>query len=155
MSFTEEKRDIIKVYILEKILGQQKDFVKRTAEAFQISLNTVYRYIRELENEKLIEKVEPKTYRLVEKYEMISLKRSLNELIEEDAVYDKYIAKFIKELPDNVQRIWQYSFMEICYAFKKRAVAIFGDLSGKTWVSENDKRWDTICPDRKTRRVSA
>ncbi len=49
----------------------------------------------------------------------------------------------------------QYSFMEICYAFKKRAVAIFGDLSGKTWVSENDKRWDTICPDRKTRRVSA
>lgn len=113
MSFTEEKRDIIKSYILEKIFRQQKDFVKRTAEAFQISLNTVYRYIRELENEKLIEKEEQKTYRLVEKYEMISLKRSLNELKEEDTVYDKYIAKFIKELPDNVQRIWQYSFMEM------------------------------------------
>ena len=49
----------------------------------------------------------------------------------------------------------QYSFAENCDAFKKRAVAIFGDLSGNTWVSDNDKRWDTICPDRKKRSVSA
>ena len=48
MSFTSEKRDQIKKYILEKIDDGQKDVAKRAAEAFNVSLNTIYRYIREL-----------------------------------------------------------------------------------------------------------
>ena len=48
MSFTKQKRDNIKRYILEKISEDQKDVIQRTASAFQISENTVYRYLREV-----------------------------------------------------------------------------------------------------------
>lgn len=112
MSFTEEKRDEIKLYILEKIESKEMDFVKKTADAFEISLNTVYRYLRELEMDKIIKKTD-KRYVLERISEVIELRRSKGEVKEEDIIYSKYIAKYIKDLPDNVARIWQYSFMEI------------------------------------------
>lgn len=112
MSFTEEKRDEIKLYILEKIESKEIDFVKKTANAFEISLNTVYRYLRELEMDKIIKKTD-KRYVLERVTEVIELRRSKGEVKEEDIIYSKYIAKYIKDLPDNVERIWQYSFMEI------------------------------------------
>lgn len=112
MSFKEEKREKIKRYILDKVDTNQKDLAKRTANAFDISLNTVYRYIRELEKQKIIEKKESR-YTFVENVETICLPLSKNERLEEDSVYVKYIDKFVKALPDNVQRIWQYSFTEM------------------------------------------
>ena len=112
MSFKEEKREKIKLYILEKIADGQTDFVAKTAEAFETSLNTIYRYIRELEAENVIRKKDKK-YVLVGNTELFGLKRSKGEVSEEDVIYSKCIAKYIKELPDNVERIWQYSFMEI------------------------------------------
>ena len=39
MSFTSEKRDQIKKYILEKIGDGQKDVAKRASEAFNVSLD--------------------------------------------------------------------------------------------------------------------
>lgn len=70
MSYTEKKREQIKRYILEKIDEGSADLVKKTAETFQTSLNTVYRYIRSLEEEHIIEKKE-NTYRLVQKKQYI------------------------------------------------------------------------------------
>lgn len=32
---------------------------------------------------------------------------------EEDTIYKKHIEKYITNMPDNVQKIWQYSFMEM------------------------------------------
>lgn len=112
MSFTAEKRLQIKHYLLEKIASQQKDYAKKTAEAFGISLNTVYRYIKELEKEEAIEK-SSKTYTLKSNSQFITLSRSHGELFEEDKIYDMYVHKYIENLPDNVQKIWQYSFMEM------------------------------------------
>lgn len=43
MSFTEEKRNQIKRYVLEKINEDGANVAKRTAETFEISLNTAYR----------------------------------------------------------------------------------------------------------------
>ena len=57
MSFKGEKREKIKLYILEKIADGQTDFVTKTAEAFETSLNTIYRYVRELEAENVIRKI--------------------------------------------------------------------------------------------------
>lgn len=51
MSFSKEKREQIKNYLLEKISQNEKDFVKKAIEAFEISRNTVYRYLRELQEE--------------------------------------------------------------------------------------------------------
>ncbi len=112
MSFTEEKREKIKRYILEKIDTNQKDLAKRTARTFGISLNTVYRYLRELEEKKIIVKKEGR-YEFVESMDVFMLKRSKGDLREEDEIYIKYVSGFIKGLPDNIEKIWQYSFTEM------------------------------------------
>lgn len=52
MSFTKERREQIKKYILEKIDDREGDIAKRTSGAFGISLNTAYRYLREMEESK-------------------------------------------------------------------------------------------------------
>lgn len=112
MGFTDEKRNQIKWYILEKIENHQNDIAKRTSQAFGISLNTVYRYIRELEKENIIDK-NGRMLKLKEKEEHFFLSRQKGQMEEEDQVYNKYIKKYIDGLPDNVKQIWQYSFMEM------------------------------------------
>lgn len=66
MSFTEEKRNQIRWYILEKIDRNQSNIAKTTAEVYGISLNTVYRYLKDLENEKIIRKM-GREYKLIKK----------------------------------------------------------------------------------------
>lgn len=112
MSFSKDKREKIKKYILEKIENNQDDVAKRTAEAYEISLNTVYRYIRELESEKIICKASGK-YGLNETMDIKLLERGKNEIKDEDIIYEKYIHKYLKGFSDNVKKIWQYSFMEM------------------------------------------
>lgn len=112
MSFTSEKRDQIKKYILEKIDDGQKDVAKRAAEAFNVSLNTIYRYIRELEKAEIINK-NGRKYNFVEDTKIFVLTRTSGQLAEEDVIYAKYVKKYIEKLPDNVKQIWQYSFMEM------------------------------------------
>lgn len=112
MSFTRDRRNQIKRYILEKINEGGANVVKRTAETFGISKNTVYRYIYEMEENGIIKK-DKGSYKLVEISETFVLKRSVGELTDEDLIYGKYISKYIVQFPDNVQRIWQYSFMEM------------------------------------------
>jgi hypothetical protein len=41
MSFTKEKRETIKRYLLEKVSGGEVSFVKKTADTFGITANTV------------------------------------------------------------------------------------------------------------------
>lgn len=115
MSFTKEKKEKIKRYILEKIDNRQTDIAKRTSEAFGISLNTVYRYIRELEAGKIIKKSElnSRAYQLVRKSQNYFYRRSDMPDMEEDIIYDLCIKSYIENLPMNVQKIWQYSFMEM------------------------------------------
>lgn len=112
MSFDKEKRTLIKQYILEKIDLRERNIAKRTAEAFSISLNTVYRYIRELVAENIIYPV-GKDYKLTETHEIFTFHHANTNLENEDLVYRDYIQQYISNLPDNVQRIWEYSFMEM------------------------------------------
>ena len=85
MSFTSEKRDQIKKYILEKIDDGQKDVAKRAAEAFNVSLNTIYRYIRELEKAEIINK-NGRKYNFVEDTKIFVLTRTSGQLAEEDVI---------------------------------------------------------------------
>lgn len=112
MSFSLEKRERIKKYILEKVEGKQANIVKKTATAFNISSNTVYRYIKELERDNIIKKSE-RYIKFVEKQKLFRLYRSRGELLEEDKIYVKCIEQYLKKLPDNVQQIWEYSFTEM------------------------------------------
>jgi len=112
VSFKEEKREKIKRYLLDKVDMNQRDLAKRTADTFEISLNTVYRYLRELEEQGIIEKKDGR-YVFVENVKTVCLKLSQGERLEEDNIYLKYIDKYVNSLSDNVQRIWQYSFTEM------------------------------------------
>ena len=112
MSFSKEKREQIKRYLLEKIKSDQKDMARKTAEAFSISLNTVYRYIRELEDDGIIEQREKKYLLKSDSYTMV-LYRNKSELMEEDTIYNKYVKRFVEKFPANIQKIWEYSFMEM------------------------------------------
>ena len=53
MSFTKEKREKIRRYILEKIDTNCPDVSRKTADTFHISLTTVYRYVKEMEEKNL------------------------------------------------------------------------------------------------------
>lgn len=112
MSFTKEKREKIKRYILDKIDDENNDFVSKTVQTFGISFNTVYRYLRDLEKNNVIEKGKD-GYKLVETDYFILLRRSHAELSEEDIIYKNYVQKHIENMPDNAQRIWQYAFTEM------------------------------------------
>lgn len=112
MSFTKEKREKIKRYILDKIYTDQKDLAKKTAQTFGISLNTVYRYLKELEEKEIIIKYGNK-YEFIESTDVFAMKRSEGDLTEEDEIYTKYVSDFIIGFPKNIEKIWQYSFTEM------------------------------------------
>lgn len=135
MSFTEEKRREIKYYILEKIENGQQDFIKKTKEAFEISLNTVYRYVRELLEEGIIEEAEGE-YKLTAKTEINSIQCTDDKKLEEDVLFDQYLAKYVEDLPDNVKRIWQYSFMEMMNnAIEHSKAEHIGIMISQTYMS--------------------
>lgn len=113
MSLSKDKRKQIKGYILEKIGENCSGIVEHTVEAFGVTPNTVYRYIRELQEENIIEREGNKRYSMVAEKKMYSLRRSHKELMDEDVIYEKYIDQFMEKLPDNVRKIWEYSFMEM------------------------------------------
>ena len=112
MSFPKEKREHIKRYILEKISARSPDVVKQTVQTFDISPNTVYRYIRELETTDIIKK-DSSGYYLTTETKYYKLQRSNNELVNEDLIYHKYIRHWMEDSADNVRRIWEYSFTEM------------------------------------------
>ena len=56
MSLTEEKRERIKNYIMEKIFKDPNNFAKKASETFGISLTSVYKYTNELIKEGKIDK---------------------------------------------------------------------------------------------------
>ena len=112
MSFSKERREQIKRYMLEKIDDNPDDVVKKTSEAFNISMNTVYRYLRELETANIIYR-EKRQYRLYTSVNSVILSRSAGQLASEDKIYMIYIEESLRNLPDNVQHIWQYTFMEM------------------------------------------
>ena len=112
MSFSKEKRENIKRDILDRILERQDKIVQRTVDAFGITSNTVYRYLRELTNDGIIEKI-GKSYQLVssEVFHMFLIEEITN--YSEDVVFFKYIEPHVQTLPKNVYMIWYYAFTEM------------------------------------------
>ena len=114
MSFSKDKRSAIQDYILDKITVSDSDFVRKTMDAFSISLNTVYRYLRDLLAAGAIEKKRNGVYSVVDRVKQFTLLRDRNELVDEQKIYDKHVYdEFIEVLPENVRKIWNFSFTEM------------------------------------------
>lgn len=114
MSFTKEKREQIKSYILEKINENQQNLITSVAQKCDISATTVQRYLKQLLKEDVIkENSEKNGYEIINTInEAFIFEKDICSL-EEQQIFDKYIRPLLSELPHNVQRIWEHVFTEI------------------------------------------
>lgn len=113
MSFTEAKRRAIQKYMLNKVRCDDADFIKKTAENFEISETSVRRYIKDCLDKGIVAgEAERKTGLLLttvsEQWNMVNA-----GMLEEDELYWTHISPFLGELSGNVQDIWYYAFTEI------------------------------------------
>lgn len=113
MSFTEQKREEIKKYILRKIAQGDAAILEKTTDSFGISVTTVKRYIREALDQGIIEYAseERDSYRLVEKEYRVSV--SLEAEAQEDVLLQQYIMPYLSACNENARAIWQYCGAEI------------------------------------------
>lgn len=115
MSLTNKERERIKRHILEQIYYNSPTIVKSTAETYNISRTTVNRYLQKMENEGIIEKCEERPC----KWELKEIRQKYfrfypkKDTLEEDRIFYADILPLIKELPNNVVKIWEYAFCEI------------------------------------------
>lgn len=108
MGFSEEKKEQIRHYLLEKIKEGQPSVVKRTATAFGVTPASVYKYLDALEVAGIVEKIKRGEYRLVSQKYVSVLCRSAGELTSETDVYEAHILPHLRDLPKNVRGIWDY-----------------------------------------------
>ena len=108
MSISKEKKSAIRQYLLEKIDQRQPAAVKKTAEAFGVTPATVYKYLNALEAQGVLRKVKRGAYELLSQTRTVLLSREAGELDSEMTVYERYLAGDFRDLPRNVQGIWDY-----------------------------------------------
>lgn len=113
MKYSNDKKQAIILYILEKIESGAQGISKIVAETFNISTNTVHIYLNELIKNEIIEKQQRGKYQLVNKINEYTFIRSKGELTSDTLPYDICLEEKIKHLSDNVQRIWLYGLSEM------------------------------------------
>ncbi len=110
MSITKNKKNQIIDYMLEQIL-RNNNVVDKVSDSFNLSKTTIYRYLSELENQNIINKKGRGKYELSKT--TYHFKYNNNGQLEEDYIYNEDIAPLLKDLPDNVRKIWIYAFTEM------------------------------------------
>lgn len=113
MGFSAEKKNSIILYLLEKIHQGDTSIVKKTADAFETTPATIYKYIDELIENNVLEKKMRGKYELVKNYKTFFFNRSAGELYSEQVIFDKYIKPEIMGFPKNVIDIWEYILGEM------------------------------------------
>lgn len=103
MKFTEEKKQAVLRYILEKISQHDPRVTKTVSETMNINQNTVHSYITELIEQGVIRRVKRGQYELVCKQYKFCLERSKGDLDSDLYAYQKYLAPLIQDEPKNVQ----------------------------------------------------
>lgn len=113
MSLSAERAEQLKLYLLEKIARKQTSIVRKTAETFDVTLATVYRYLDRLEREGIIQKLKRDQYILITKTERFLLDRSSPIFSSEDAIYGQYVSPYLTSFKANIRGIWDYLCGEI------------------------------------------
>ena len=108
MSFTEGKKQQIRLYLLEKIAQGQASVVQKTAENFSVTPATVYKYLDQLENDHVVRKIKRGTYELIAVTEAFQLDRSDPDFVSEDRIYARCVRPLLAGLAINVRGIWDY-----------------------------------------------
>ena len=110
MSFTKEhKVEIINTIL--RAIKEKKNPYNETLSFYKISRQTVYKYIKELIEKKLIKKVDNKNYTL--SFYNLKEENYKNINLQEDIIYKNLLEEFEKDKKENVIYILTYSFTEI------------------------------------------
>lgn len=113
MKFNSEKKKSIMMYLLEKIEQNVENPSQIVSETFEINRNTVHTYINQLVEENIIRRVKRGIYELVGNTFDYHFQRSKGEIESETGIYHESLKEHIKDLPANVQEIWEYAFSEM------------------------------------------
>ncbi|MBQ6886514.1 MAG: DUF4325 domain-containing protein [Lachnospiraceae bacterium] len=114
MSFTDKKREEIKKYILRKIALDDAEVISKTMDNFGISITSVKRYLQEaIKSEAIMTADDCECgYKLVEHIFCGQVDLEQGHL-EEDRIFEDYIAKYLKHCNEAAFRIWQYTCQEM------------------------------------------
>lgn len=113
MKFSDEKKNSIKMYILEKIEQKTESLSKYVSNELGISQNTVHSYLSELLEKGIITKSKRGAYELVSKKYEYTFSREKGELENDTHAYNECLYPLIKHLPENVIEIWDYTMSEM------------------------------------------
>ncbi|MBQ6372171.1 MAG: DUF4325 domain-containing protein [Oscillospiraceae bacterium] len=113
MRLPEERKNDIRLYLLEKIAQNKTGLTKAVAEEFGIDRSTVYRLISGLEQEGIISRLKRDEYELVTHEYVYLFSRKAGELDSDTFAYDTCLLPHIKDLPENIRDIWAYAFSEM------------------------------------------
>ena len=113
MKYSDDRKQTIILYILEKISSGEKAISKIVSETFGISTNTVHKYINELIEEGVITKQKRGEYALVASLETYTFSRQNGELDSDTYPFDLCLEKKISHLPENINHIWVYALSEM------------------------------------------
>lgn len=109
----DKSKESVLQYILNCIYKKDKDFVKKACDYFKIASSTVYNYLKELNENGIIEKNNDKNFKylIVSEKKYFSYKR--NDCLEEDRIFDKDIAPLFSGMNKNAFEAWRYAFTEM------------------------------------------
>ena len=113
MKLIPEKNKALDLYILQKIDQGDDAIAKSVADAIDIDQATVHAHINRLIVDGVIERVKRGSYRIVDEEYTYHLDRDKAELEYDTDVYHECLFEHVKDLPENVRRIWEYTFSEM------------------------------------------
>ncbi len=113
MRFDQNKKQTIRHYILEKIDQRDPALSKTVSETFGINQATVHAYIRELMDDKIVQRVKRGEYELATQVFTYKLRRSEGHLDSDTYAYEAHFKQHIAAFAPNVREIWAYTFSEM------------------------------------------
>jgi len=113
MKMDNDRKNAIKLYIMEQIINKEKSFSKKVADTFGINNSTVYAYINEMIDNNIIKKIKHGEYELVTKRYEYEFTEGSYGYDDDTYAYDTYLSKLISGFSDNIISIWGYAFSEM------------------------------------------
>lgn len=115
MSLTKDKREAAKRYLLEQIANNDRNPVKKTAEAFEIDKASVYAYIRNFVKDGILEKTDGKyvLIPIVNKSTHFDLDLIGRDERDESRICEEAMFPYIDSLPLNIVGLWKHICTEM------------------------------------------
>lgn len=128
MKFKEDRKQIIKRYILEKISQHDSSISKTVANTFSVNPSTVHAYMNELIEDNVIRKLKRGQYELVSRDFNYELSRKNGDLDDDTYAFEICLNEHINSFGDNIQDIWSYTFSEMINNVMDHS------LADKVWI---------------------